>query len=827
VRRLIVAIRTAAIGCLFVVSLLGAARPARAAVFNVNTTLDFVDPDLTDGQCGASMIGGRLCSLRAAIQQANAMPGESHQINLPAGRYDLTVPGADEDAAAAGDLDIVAEVTIVGAGVPNGLCIPRIDPFIPGVPTPGGCTALPAGVPGTVIDGRGIDRVFDVISGPVHINDLAIVGGQPPMRPDGSAGNGGGIRNSSVLDLTNVALDHNRADGGGGGIRNTALGRLIMANSSVTNNVGQCGGGVWNVGWAALMGSFIAANTALIGGGVCTQSSLSTGEIPFFLRDSTIADNQADFGGGMILAETGSTTQGNVRTTTFVGNTARSAGGGIYVVRQADAERFVSFDLVDSFVVNNTADGSDPGDGRLRAGEGGGIAGTGNVGGEHVVIRGNTAQRGSGGGMHMSGAGGVFPVVVLRASEISLNRAARDGGGIHLENGTLDLLNTTISLNLARDAGGGVRMIFGTLFGDRLTIADNRAGTGAAALDTEDSSMPLSLTIVARSSGLPNCRSVRPIRTFGGTGFNLEDRNDCGFTGTGDLVMVDPMLGPLRDNGGRSWTQSLAIGSPALDVVPPADPPAFPPFCDVDPHGLRTDQRDVARPQPHGGNCDAGAYERITFTAIWMIPCCHDHLITVLSLAAAVAQSASTFEAQMIAAKDQQGTALAGQIVAGIATVRGTLEAVGASKDPAGGLAVLDKASGLLAALRKQVDTAGVCCSSGPDARVAQFTLAKDVERLRASVDALAKSTRRQLALDMLDGLLQKVRGLAAAGKSLEAALQAAQSSLLDGRDGPAMQQLDAFVRHVGALSGKSLDRKTASALADIAREIQTLAGGG
>lgn len=273
--------------------------------------------------------------------------------------------------------------------------------------------------------------------------------------------------------------------------------------------------------------------------------------------------------------------------------------------------------------------------------------------------------------------------------------------------------------------------------------------------------MPLSLTIVARGSGLPNCRIVRPISPGGGTrGFNIEDRNDCGFTGTGDLVRVDPRLGPLRNNGGLSWTQSLAIGSPALDVVAPADPPAVPAYCDMDVHGLRTDQRDVARPQPRGGNCDAGAYERITFTAIWMIPCCERPLITSLSMVGLAAESASRFEAQMIADKNQQGTAIAGQIVSGIKSVRGALDAVGESKDPGAGLAVLGKISNLFAALDKQVDAAGTCCSSAPDARVAQFTLATDLDRLRTSVDTLAKSTRLQLALDTLEMLLRKLFGL-------------------------------------------------------------------
>ncbi len=45
------------------------------------------------------------CTLRAAIQNANASPG-ADVINLAAGTYTLTIPGVGENAAAAGDLDI-------------------------------------------------------------------------------------------------------------------------------------------------------------------------------------------------------------------------------------------------------------------------------------------------------------------------------------------------------------------------------------------------------------------------------------------------------------------------------------------------------------------------------------------------------------------------------------------------------------------------------------------------------------------------------------------------------------------------------------------------
>jgi hypothetical protein len=57
---------------------------------------------------------------------------------------------------------------------------------------------------------------------------------------------------------------------------------------------------------------------------------------------------------------------------------------------------------------------------------------------------------------------------------------------------------------------------------------------------------------------------------------------------------VDPLLGPLADNGGPTRTQKVGPGSPAFDAVPAA-------ACS------QTDQRGVSRPQ--GAGCEAGAYE--------------------------------------------------------------------------------------------------------------------------------------------------------------------------------------------------------------------------
>jgi hypothetical protein len=66
-----------------------------------------------------------------------------------------------------------------------------------------------------------------------------------------------------------------------------------------------------------------------------------------------------------------------------------------------------------------------------------------------------------------------------------------------------------------------------------------------------------------------------------------------GYAGTGNLN-VNPLLGPLANNGGFTKTMALKNGSPAIDAGNDANCPA-------------KDQRGVTRPQR--AHCDMGAYE--------------------------------------------------------------------------------------------------------------------------------------------------------------------------------------------------------------------------
>ena len=98
-----------------ILSLLWSEQPVWAATFTVNDTSDLMDDNIGDGVCHTAT---GTCTLRAAVQEANADPGVD-VITLPSGVYVLTLTGAGEDAAATGDLDITESLTIIGAGAAN------------------------------------------------------------------------------------------------------------------------------------------------------------------------------------------------------------------------------------------------------------------------------------------------------------------------------------------------------------------------------------------------------------------------------------------------------------------------------------------------------------------------------------------------------------------------------------------------------------------------------------------------------------------------------------------------------------------------------------
>jgi len=113
-----------------------------------------------------------------------------------------------------------------------------------------------------------------------------------------------------------------------------------------------------------------------------------------------------------------------------------------------------------------------------------------------------------------------------------------------------------------------------------------------------NSNSALMNTIMANSTAGGNCSNDGAIASGG---YNLDSDGTCGFTAEGDLSNTAPLLGPLQDNGGFTFTHALLPGSPAIDAGNPTCPPPG------------TDQRGKARPADgdcdSAARCDIGAYE--------------------------------------------------------------------------------------------------------------------------------------------------------------------------------------------------------------------------
>jgi hypothetical protein len=165
-------------------------------------------------------------------------------------------------------------------------------------------------------------------------------------------------------------------------------------------------------------------------------------------------------------------------------------------------------------------------------------------------------------------------VVTLSHLSIVSGTAGHDGYGGGIANGgMLTLQNSTLAGNSAGDRGGGI-------------------------YNDDPSALNLSNTLIAHSLSGGDCRNVA-----GGAIANDHNlmrsgliTDTCGITDGvgGSRIGVDPLLGPLANNGSPCPTHALLPGSPAIDAGNNAT-------C------MATDQRGVARPQ--GAACDIGAIE--------------------------------------------------------------------------------------------------------------------------------------------------------------------------------------------------------------------------
>jgi hypothetical protein len=407
-------------------------------------------------------------------------------------------------------------------------------------------TLIGAGAGSTVINGGAAATVVRVGPGiTALISDLQIT--------NGLALDGGGVFNEGTLTLERVVVSGNAATdlasvADGGGIANE--GSLTVLDSLVADNVADRGGGIWNVaGQLAVTDSTISSNVARNHGGGGIASALSTSAVT--VTGSTIEGNTViapgtdQRGGGGIWANQSDLT---VEDSTIRNNDSGYSAGGIYVSGSA-----ATFLMRRSTVAGNST-GTDPNRGVGR--------------GAGVSVRSSSRS-------------------TIEDSTISGNIAASSGGGIDVR-APIVIANSTISGNSSDGTGGGVVVDSAASF-DSVTIAFNVADRGGG-IGSFSNTAVVENTIIARNEARiagNNCAG----NLFTSTVVMLTS-NDCTTSGTGNVVIDNPLIDGLAANGGPTFTHALLDGSPAIDTGTT---------------DLTVDQR--GEPRPGGADDDIGAFE--------------------------------------------------------------------------------------------------------------------------------------------------------------------------------------------------------------------------
>jgi hypothetical protein len=186
------------------------------------------------------------------------------------------------------------------------------------------------------------------------------------------------------------------------------------------------------------------------------------------------------------------------------------------------------------------------------------------------TIAGNTAAGGGGAGMGDGNGGGGYSFTswgftnCTIANNTATGGAFDSGGGLYNQ-GSLVVLNSTITGNQA-DYGGGLH---GNATVGNTILAGNTANTAADGPDGAGAIFSENYNLIQTTTGMA---------ITGGT--------------THNLVGMDPLLGPLMNNGGATRTCALRVGSPAIDQGKNFGP--------------ATDQRGAPRPFDFAAISNAG-----------------------------------------------------------------------------------------------------------------------------------------------------------------------------------------------------------------------------
>lgn len=381
----------------------------------------------------------------------------------------------------------------------------------------------------------------------------------------------GDIDNDDTTDPSGIVIDPdgNRfgnshhvvlMDGG------TALGPITPATvlDGVVITAGRANGG--------------SSDRLNVGGGMLCRANNSGQACSPTLRNLLFSGNVAQEGAALYnLGISGGISSPQVTGVHFSANRATSYGGAIYNDGSNAGE--ASPLLREVRFTGNRANSY--GGAVMNDGSGGGKA---SPRLEQVQFSGNNASYG--GAIYNDASNGGNVAAAISNATFHGNTASSDGGGIY---------NYASSSGTAR---------FGLT---HVTFSANQASRGGAIFNAGGSANPLNAGPIIRNVILwGNSASQAGAEIFNQSAQPVIHASviagGCPAPATcTDVINANPLLGPLADNGGGSWTMLPGAGSPALNAANDA-------FCPV------VDQRGVPRAQ--GTRCDIGAVEV-------EVPSCH------------------------------------------------------------------------------------------------------------------------------------------------------------------------------------------------------------
>ena len=223
-------------------------------------------------------------------------------------------------------------------------------------------------------------------------------------------------------------------------------------------------------------------------------------------------------------------------------------------------------------------------------------------------------ENGDLGGPRGGGIANLSGSMLIFKSSIHHNQANRYGGV--LNQGLMNIVNTTVSHNLSSVEAGGVNNTPSAILNmNNVTIAFNEGtmveeslpmgSVGSAGGLVNNGVLNMANSIVAHNLN-HHGTAQDCVGNITSKGYNLIfDDTNCTIGGdlTGNLVGEDPLLGPLDLNGGITRSHALNATSPARNAGNPAAPTGVGTSCEPD------DQRSKSRGVGPAGRCDMGAYE--------------------------------------------------------------------------------------------------------------------------------------------------------------------------------------------------------------------------